>query len=67
LDDLAQMAANGTLDGFLTEHGVPDFENGEPNSEPRKFGERKPFNRSTFDSEAYTAEIEGQLKSDKSS
>jgi hypothetical protein len=65
--DLTQMAVNGSLDEFLTKHGVPDFEDGEPNSEPQKFGARKPFDRSTFDSEAYTAEIQGQLKSNKSS
>jgi hypothetical protein len=64
LNDLAQMAADGTLDDFLTEHGVPDFEDGKPNSEPQRFGERKPFDRSTFDYEAYCAEIEQQLKSE---
>jgi hypothetical protein len=64
LADLAQMAADGTLDAYLTEHGVPDFENGKPSGEPRKFGERKPFDRSTFNYEAYVAEIEEQLKSD---
>jgi hypothetical protein len=65
LADLAQMVADGTLDAYLTEHGVPDFENGKPNSEPRKFGERVPFDRSNFDYDAYVAEIERQLKADK--
>jgi hypothetical protein len=59
------MVADGTLDAYLTEHGVPDFENGKPNSEPRKFGERVPFDRSNFDYDAYVAEIERQLKADK--
>ncbi len=62
--DLTQLAVNGTLDEYLTKHGVPDFEDGKPNSEPQKFGERKPFDRSTFDYEAYCAEIEQQLKSE---
>jgi hypothetical protein len=61
--DLAQMAANGTLDEYLTKHGVPDFADGKPNSKPQKFGKRKRFDRSTFDYEAYCAEIEQQFKS----
>lgn len=33
--DLTQMAVNGTLDEYLTKHGVPDFEDGKPISEPQ--------------------------------
>ena len=65
LADLAQIAADGTLDEYLTKHGVPDFENGKPSGEPRKFGERQPFDRSTFDYDAYNAKIEEQLKPKK--
>jgi hypothetical protein len=65
LTDIAQMAAEGTLETYLAELGIPDFVEEKSSNEPRKFGERAPFDRSTFDYDAYIAEIERQLKSDK--
>jgi len=65
LTDIAKMAADGTLEAYLAELGIPDFEEEKLSNETRKFGERAPFDRSTFDFDAYTAEIERQLKADK--
>lgn len=65
LTDIAKMAADGTLEAYLAEHGIPDFKDEKSGRKPRKFGERAPFDRSTFDYDAYIAEIERQLKADK--
>lgn len=65
LIDIAKMAVDGTLEAYLAEQGIPDFQDGTSASEPRKFGEREPFDRRNFDYDAYLAEIERQLKTDK--
>lgn len=57
-----QLAAEGRLDSFLKERGVPDFDDGSPLPEPQKFGSRPAFDRSTFDFEAYSSEIERHFK-----
>jgi hypothetical protein len=56
------LAASNRLDELLAELGVPDFDESIPVQEPRKFGSRPTFDRSSFDIEAYTAEIERHFK-----
>jgi len=61
--DISALAAEGRLDAFLDEHDVPKFEdNVTLPAPPRKFGSRSAFDRSTFDYEAYSSEIERHLK-----
>jgi len=57
-----KLAAEDRLDAFLKERGVPDFDDDLPLPPPQKFGSRPAFDRSTFDFEAYSAEIEQHLK-----
>lgn len=57
-----QLAAEGRLDSFLKERGVPDFDDDSRLPEPQKFGSRPAFDRSTFDFEAYSSEIERHFK-----
>ena len=57
-----ELTVNGQLDSFLAELGVPEFEDTPESSEPRKFRSRPEFDRSTFDIEAYTLEIEREFK-----
>lgn len=59
---ISQLATEDKLDAFLDELGIPDFEDELVPPEPRKFGSRPPFDRSTFDLEAYTSEIERHFK-----
>jgi hypothetical protein len=48
LEDIEAMAANGTLETFLSEHAAPELET---ESERRElpFASIEPFDRSTFD------------------
>ena len=59
---ISALAANGQLDLFLAEHGVPEFEDAPALPAPRKFGSRPAFDRSSFDIAAYTAELERHFK-----
>jgi hypothetical protein len=59
---LSRLAREDKLDAFLDGLGVPDFEDEVAPSPPRKFGTRPSFDRSTFDYEAYTSEIERHFK-----
>lgn len=61
LVDLEALVASGELDEFLDSIGVPDFKNHTVAEKPRKFGERPPFDRTTFDIERYNAEILREL------
>lgn len=61
LSDIEPLAASGELDAFLDSIEIPDFKKDTATEKPRKFGERQPFDRSTFDIERYNAEILREL------
>lgn len=62
LETIFMLETSDQLDELLTELGVPDFEDEPILPGPRKFGSRPPFDRSSFDIAAYTAEIESHFK-----
>jgi hypothetical protein len=62
LKKISMLAASDRLDEFLTEHGVPEFDDSVPLPARRKFGSRPAFDRSSFDIAAYTLEIERHFK-----
>lgn len=62
LETIFKLETGDQLYELLTELGVPDFDENIPMPEPRKFGSRPRFDRSSFDIEEYTAEIERHFK-----
>lgn len=61
LVDIEALAVSGKLGAFLEREGIPDFKQNTSEPKTRKFGERQPFDRATFDVELYTAEISRNL------
>lgn len=61
LEDIEALVANDELDAFLDSTRAPDFREDAVPEKPRKFGERQPFDRTTFDIERYNAEILREL------
>lgn len=61
LEDIKAMAANGTLDTFLSEHAVPELAT-ESKRRELPFASIEPFDRSTFDYAKYCESLAGRKK-----
>jgi len=61
LEDIKAMAADGTLETFLSEHAVPELDT---ESKPRElpFASIEPFDRSTFDYAKYCDSLDVRKK-----
>lgn len=62
LVELSELATKGKLEEHLVASGVAEFSEASTPTKRKRFSELKPFNRSEFDYEAYSAQLEQALQ-----